>query len=87
MLVGAFRDSEFEACSVRLRPGQTLLFYTDGLVETRSKGTERFGEDELAGFAASRAGLGAQQLIDELAALTVALEPRDDVALLAIGCC
>jgi phosphoserine phosphatase RsbU/P len=89
MLVGAFRDSEFEACSVRLRPGQTLLFFTDGLVETRnapSGCSERFGEDELAGFAAIRAGVGAEQLIDELAALAVTLQPRDDVALLAIGC-
>jgi serine phosphatase RsbU (regulator of sigma subunit) len=84
MLLGVLADAKFEACSVWLRPGQTLLFYTDGLIETRNQGTARFGEYELAGFLASRAGLGGAELVDELAALTSTLRPRDDVALLAL---
>ena len=86
MLVGVLADAKFEACSVWLRPGQSLLLYTDGLIETRDPGTARFGENELAGFVSSRAGLGAAQLVDELAALTSTLRPRDDVALLAVSC-
>jgi phosphoserine phosphatase RsbU/P len=85
MLLGAFADAEFEACSVWLRPGQTLLFYTDGLVETRQLGSARFGEDELASFLASRGGLSAPELIDELAALILTLTPRDDIALLVLA--
>jgi len=84
MLLGVLADAKFEACNVWLRPGQTLLFYTDGLIETRNQGTARFGEGELASFVASRAGLGATELVDQLAALTSNLRPRDDVALLAL---
>jgi phosphoserine phosphatase RsbU/P len=84
MLLGVLADAKFEACNVWLRPGQTLLFYTDGLIETRNQGTARFGEGELASFVASRAGLGATELVDQLAALTSTLRPRDDVALLAL---
>jgi phosphoserine phosphatase RsbU/P len=84
MLLGVLADTKFEACNVWLRPGQTLLFYTDGLIETRNQGTARFGEGELASFVASRAGLGATELVDQLAALTSNLRPRDDVALLAL---
>ena len=50
----------------------------------RNQGTARFGENELASFVASRAGLGAAELVDQLAALTSTLRPRDDVALLAL---
>jgi serine phosphatase RsbU (regulator of sigma subunit) len=85
MLLGVLAEAKFEACSVWLRPGQTLLFYTDGLIETRNQGTARFGENELASFVASRAGLGAAELVDQLAALTSALRPLDDVALLALS--
>lgn len=84
MLIGAFKTASFEACGLRLRPGQTLLCYTDGLVETRHRGVTRFGEDDLATFAASRVRLDAGQLVDDLAALTITLQPKDDVALLAI---
>lgn len=82
MLLGVIADAKFEACSVWLRPEQTLLCYTDGLIETRNP-RSRFGESELAGFVASRAGLSAAELVDELAVLTATLRPRDDVALLA----
>jgi sigma-B regulation protein RsbU (phosphoserine phosphatase) len=86
MLVGALADATFEACTVGLRPGQTLLLYTDGLVETRTQNSARFGENELAGFVASRASLSAGELVDELAALILTLRPRDDIAVLALSC-
>jgi phosphoserine phosphatase RsbU/P len=87
MLLGVLADAKFEACSVWLRPGQSLLLYTDGLVETRHQGTAQFGESELASFVAGCAGLGAAELVDQLAALTLTLRPRDDVALLALTSC
>lgn len=84
MLVGLIRDATFETCSLWLRPGQTLLFYTDGIIEAR-RATPRFGEDSLAAFAVERAGLGAEGLIDELAILIPKLNPDDDIAVLAIS--
>lgn len=84
MLVGVIPDATFDACSVRLRPGQTLLFYTDGIVEAR-RGTNPFDEDSLAAFVAERSALAPGALIDELAALIPKLDPDDDVAVLSIG--
>jgi phosphoserine phosphatase RsbU/P len=84
MLMGATPKATIGACSVRLRVGQTLLLYTDGLTEAR-RGVNAFDEDRLAAFALERAHLGAVGLIDELAALIPKLDPDDDVAVLAFG--
>jgi phosphoserine phosphatase RsbU/P len=84
MLVGIVPNATFDACDVHLRPGQTLLFYTDGITEAR-RGTTPFDQDSLAAFAVERAGLGARGLIDELATLIPKLRPDDDIALLAIS--
>ncbi len=83
-LVGLRADAQFHKCDVILRPGQTLLFYTDGIVEAR-RGVNPFNEDSLAAFAADHAGLDAVGLIDELATLIPKLAPEDDIALLAIS--
>lgn len=85
-LVGLRADAKFHKCDVTLRPGQTLLFYTDGIVEAR-RGANPFNEDSLAAFAAERAGRDAAGLIDELATLIPKLAPEDDIALLAISAC
>jgi serine phosphatase RsbU (regulator of sigma subunit) len=83
MLVGMLSDATFDACDIQLRQGQTLLLYTDGIVEAR-RGADPFDQDSLAAFAAERAGLGAVGLIEEIATLIPKLAPQDDVALLAI---
>ncbi|WP_445170802.1 SpoIIE family protein phosphatase [Mycolicibacterium sp. Dal123E01] len=84
MLVGATPNATFDSCGVVLRPGQTLLFYTDGLVEAR-RGANPFDEDSLAAFALERASLDAAALVGELTTLIPKLEPDDDVAILAIS--
>ena len=43
MFVGAVPDAAFESCSLRLRPGQTLLCYTDGIIEAR-RGANSFAQ-------------------------------------------
>jgi sigma-B regulation protein RsbU (phosphoserine phosphatase) len=84
MLVGAVADATFDSCQLRLRPGQTLLLYTDGIIEARPDGVECFGEAGLAAFVSSNIGLTAGRLVEELAALTPKLRPDDDTALLAL---
>jgi sigma-B regulation protein RsbU (phosphoserine phosphatase) len=85
MLVGALPDARFTTCHLHLEPGETLLFYTDGLTEARPEGAF-FGEDGLTAFLASRALTTAEQLIGELTGLIAGFDPppTDDVALLAM---
>ncbi|ODR00618.1 protein phosphatase [Mycobacterium intermedium] len=82
MLVGALDDATFAARGLHLRAGQTLLCYTDGLIEAR-RGPMPFDEESLAAFAADHAPRGARGLVDDIATLVPKLEPRDDIAVLA----
>ncbi|WP_235568109.1 PP2C family protein-serine/threonine phosphatase [Mycobacterium sp. Root135] len=84
MVVGAFPEAEFQTCSVRLRPGQTLVLYTDGIVEAR-RGDAAFDESSLAAFLAERANVDLGSLMADLRTLVPKLNPSDDVAVLALS--
>ena len=84
MLVGALASATFDVCTAHLQPGQTLLLYTDGIIEAR-RGANPFDETSLAAYMGERADLGAGGLVADLATLIPKLEPEDDVALLAFG--
>lgn len=85
MLVGALEDASFTTRRIHLRPGETLLLYTDGLIEARPGG-QFFGEEGLAAFLRGRRPSDAQELIDDLKSLIAGFDPgpTDDVALLAL---
>jgi sigma-B regulation protein RsbU (phosphoserine phosphatase) len=85
MFVGAVSDATFDQCTLRLRSGQSLLLYTDGITEARPDGADCFGEDALRAFLADRVALPADELIGELATLVPNLRPDDDIALLALS--
>ena len=48
--LGLFRESAYEQQTVALAPGDVLVIYTDGLVETIGNNGEEFGVDRLAGI-------------------------------------
>lgn len=52
-LLGAFREVRFEDDETRLVAGDTLLFYTDGVIEARGAAGEMFGEAQLLASLAS----------------------------------
>ncbi|MEV0358672.1 SpoIIE family protein phosphatase [Nocardia sp. NPDC050697] len=84
-LVGLLPDAEVGTARAELRPGDTLLLYTDGLIEART-GTGLFGEEALLEFAAARAPVGATALVADLVGLleTLGSGVTDDTALLAL---
>lgn len=86
MLVGAIPDAAFTTTILRLSPGETLLLYTDGLIEARPGG-ELYGETRLADFLAEQTDATAADLVDALVKLIDGFQPAptDDVALLALG--
>jgi sigma-B regulation protein RsbU (phosphoserine phosphatase) len=87
MLVGVMPSPRFTTATTRLRPGDTLLLYTDGLTEARTVAGPRYSEEDLHVFARGLAPAGAQ---DTVTALTALLESfgdglDDDTALLVLG--
>jgi PAS domain S-box-containing protein len=54
-IVGAFSDVSWERVTVRLSPGDVLVLYTDGVIDTVGE-SERFGENRLADVVATGAG-------------------------------
>ena len=55
LLLGMTVSAGWEETEVELAPGDTLLFYTDGVTDTPS-GRERFGEERLLAAVPARAG-------------------------------
>lgn len=89
LLVGVLPEARFTTATTTLRPGDTLLLYTDGLTEART-GTDRsslYGEDALLTFATRHAGAPAHDLVQALTALLDGFGDGldDDTALLALG--
>ncbi|MFE1260551.1 PP2C family protein-serine/threonine phosphatase [Streptomyces albogriseolus] len=88
MLVGVLPTAQFVGVSTVLRPGDTLLLYTDGLTEARvGPGRQLYGYDALLSFAAARAPAGSRALVDAVTGLLRDFGDGldDDTALLAIG--
>ncbi|MFI5915440.1 SpoIIE family protein phosphatase [Dactylosporangium sp. NPDC051541] len=71
---------------VSLDPGDTLIFFTDGVTERR-RGIDLFGVDRLRDEAANLAGFTADVVVARLRARTLAFSPeapRDDIAIFAV---
>jgi sigma-B regulation protein RsbU (phosphoserine phosphatase) len=85
--LGMFEEIDPVDDRVGLGPADCLVFYTDGIIEAKGAGGERFGTDRLVGVL--RAGIGSSAA--ELARAVVAAaqefsagEIEDDVAVLVI---
>lgn len=91
MLLGALTEAAFVSRTLCLAAGEALLFYSDGLIASRTTHGARFDEESLAAHlthhAATSAVLGAAAIIDDLTTLLAAFPdgPADDVALLALS--
>jgi serine phosphatase RsbU (regulator of sigma subunit)/anti-sigma regulatory factor (Ser/Thr protein kinase) len=71
---------------VRLGPGDSLIFYTDGVTERR-RGRELFGTGRLRDAAGPLAGYPADVMAARLRSITINFsveEPRDDIAILVL---
>jgi phosphoserine phosphatase RsbU/P len=70
--------------SIRLRAGDTLVLYTDGVTEARTRG-RLFGEERLRALVASGAA-GAEALAAEIETAVRSFSPElaDDTAILIL---
>lgn len=80
---GLFPGSAYDRCTVRLQPGDTVLFATDGLHEMRNAAREDFSWDRLGKIWRGSLGWSAEQSLDmlfeELRAFSSGAPRHDDI--------
>jgi anti-sigma regulatory factor (Ser/Thr protein kinase) len=87
-LLGVLDDDEvsFPGVEITLRPGESLVLYTDGVIEARD-GRDLLGEERLLAAVGECAGLTAQGIADRVlhaAERFAGGNLRDDVAILVV---
>jgi hypothetical protein len=86
--IGLVERASFTEAQVVMDPGDTLLFYTDGVVEARSPEGKDFGDESLARFAVEHrttpAGGFVRGLRQNLQAFTGGLPPSDDTTIVVL---
>jgi serine phosphatase RsbU (regulator of sigma subunit)/PAS domain-containing protein len=87
-LLGVVETPELHDARLRLRAGESLLLFTDGVTEAR-RGREVFGDDRLAALMGELSGLTAAQMVERVVECVRSFsgenDPRDDVAVLAVA--
>ena len=86
--VGISPKKTWQSAWLDLLPGQSILFYTDGLIETSNPQEELFGYDRLQDFLKSRGDRDPETLLDELLAFRATFAEEvpleDDLTLLMV---
>jgi sigma-B regulation protein RsbU (phosphoserine phosphatase) len=89
VLLGAFRSLGAPELNVRLRPGDSLVLYTDGVTDAVGPSGERFGEPRLlATIETARRGSAhdiVAALRDAVADFRGGVPPADDITIVVIG--
>ena len=85
-VLGLLSGSSYTSVGLRLAPGETCVFYTDGVTEAAGR-RSRFGEDRLREVLETTGACDASAQVEALAvALSAHLQerPHDDIAVLAV---
>jgi len=88
MVLGIFPDIQYDQSEVALRPGDRLLFYTDGITEARDPEGEEYGEDRLAAVALAAGVAAAEGIKDAVLADVDGFTKgkfEDDATLIVVG--
>lgn len=64
--LGIFDDIELELVELRLNPGDTVVFYTDGVTEATNERDEEYGMERLTTLIPKLLGLGAREMIEAI---------------------
>jgi sigma-B regulation protein RsbU (phosphoserine phosphatase) len=64
--LGVYKDFECEQHSLEIAPGDTFVFYSDGVTENRSPDGEFFGDERLVECVQTWSSLGPKLLLDQV---------------------
>lgn len=89
VILGAFRRIVLDDCLVELAPGDTLVFYTDGVTEARNAAGELFGDERLVeaarrGARGGEAAIVSRNILDAVTAFTAGAPQTDDLTLVVV---
>lgn len=87
MVLGVSEQAQWKQKIVKLRPGDLLILYTDGITEAQNPQGAFFGEERLLDVALANIGCSARQLLEAMLAEVhhfVGDAPQDDIALVVI---
>jgi sigma-B regulation protein RsbU (phosphoserine phosphatase) len=87
-LVGVLPEARYHATTVPLQPGDTLVLYTDGLIEARTGGPgKRYGTENLLAFAQALAPATPTEVVTALTDLVTSFGEGvdDDTAIMALA--
>jgi sigma-B regulation protein RsbU (phosphoserine phosphatase) len=70
-VLGPLGDATYERGFVRLKPGDTIVLYTDGMLEASPDAGEEsqlheYGQDRLVALARSLAGRSAREMVEAM---------------------
>ena len=86
--LGVLPDALYEERPLALSPGDTLLFYTDGVSEAESPTGEQYGQSRLEQLLIRLQGRPAQQILDgvveDVLAFAGARGQNDDLTLMVV---
>ncbi|MET0615548.1 MAG: SpoIIE family protein phosphatase [Thermoleophilaceae bacterium] len=86
-LLGIVPDPDLDDYAVMLEPGDSLVFYTDGVIESRVSSNGVLDERRLGELVATCAGQGPDAIaarIEDAAVMSQEGRPRDDIAVLVL---
>ena len=88
LVLGAFADAKYDEQELTMEPGDTVVFFTDGVTDTRNSAGEFFGNDRLiqiiAGDAWDNAHELTVQIIKEIKEFRGDAPPFDDITLVVL---
>ncbi len=85
-LLGIYPDIDVRDRETVLEPGESVIFYTDGVVEERRDG-EQFGEERLREVVAASSGLSATGIAERIERAVLEFQPvapADDIAVVVL---
>ena len=88
MMLGLIERAEYRCGTVNVSPGETLVFYTDGVTEAESADQQFYTERRLAAILEKNVELSpkalTEGLLEDLRTFTSGTEQADDITILAM---